>query len=134
MDFQIVYYLTSIVLGTMLFFSFIVAPTTFKVLDENFARKFCCDIELLYVGNNVLDTEFMDTTVVSLREKLGENYHITSTIIPHTMFKSRRSITNLVINSEGARIVVLPVIDHLVSEFLLHQIVLDASVPVCVLR
>ena len=104
------------------------------LLIEKFARKFGCDIELLYVGNSVLDTEFMDTTVVSLREKLGENYHITSTIIPHTVFKSRRSITNSVINSEGARIVVLPVINHLVSEFLLHQIVLNASVPVCVLR
>ena len=104
------------------------------LLIENFARKFGCDIELLYVGASVIDTEFMDTTVVSLREKLGENYHITSTIIPHTIFKSRRYITNSVINSEGARIVVLPVIGHLVSEFLLHQIVLDASVPVCVLR
>ena len=104
------------------------------LLIENFARKFGCDIELLYVGASVIDTEFMDTTVVSLREKLGENYHITSTIIPHTIFKSRRYITNSVINSEGARIVVLPVMDHLVSEFLLHQIVLDASVPVCVLR
>ena len=48
MDFQIVYYLTSIVLGTMLFFSFIVAPTTFKVLDENFARKFIRKIFPLY--------------------------------------------------------------------------------------
>ena len=48
MDFQIVYYLTSIVLGTMLFFSFIVAPTTFKVLDENFARKFIRRIFPLY--------------------------------------------------------------------------------------
>ena len=48
MDFQIVYYLTSIVLGAMLFFSFIVAPTTFKVLDENFARKFIRRIFPLY--------------------------------------------------------------------------------------
>ena len=48
MDFQIVYYLTSIVLGAMLFFSFIVAPTTFKVLDENFARKFIRKIFPLY--------------------------------------------------------------------------------------
>jgi len=101
---------------------------------EDFARKFGCDIELLYVGNSVINTEFMDSTVVSLRERLGENYHITSTIVPHNFFKSRRSITNSVIESEGARIVVLPVMDHLVSEFLLHQIVLDASVPVCVLR
>ena len=103
-------------------------------LIESFARKFGCDIELLYVGKNIIDTEFMDSTVVSLREKLGENYHITSTIIPHTLFKSRRSITNSVVDSEGARIVVLPVMDHLVSEFLLHQVVLDVSVPVCVLR
>jgi len=101
---------------------------------ESFAIKFGCDIELLYVGSKVLDTEFMDSTVVSLRERLGENYHITSTIIPHTFFKSRRYITNSVVDSEGARIVVLPVMDHLVSEFLLHQVVLDASVPVCVLR
>jgi len=101
---------------------------------ESFARKFGCDIELLYVGKNIIDTEFMDSTVVSLREKLGENYHITSTIIPHTLFKSRRAITNSVVDSEGARIVVLPVMNHLVSEFLLHQVVLDVSVPVCVLR
>ena len=52
----------------------------------------------------------------------------------HTFFKSRKTITNSVVESEGARIVVLPLINHLVSEFLLHQVVLDASVPVCVLR
>ena len=33
-------YLTSIVLGIMLFFSFVVAPVTFTVLDEENARKF----------------------------------------------------------------------------------------------
>ena len=76
----------------------------------------------------------MDKTVVSLREKLGEKFHITSTIVPHTFFKSRKSITNSVVESEGARIVVLPLINHLVSEFLLHQVGRDASVPVCVGR
>ena len=101
---------------------------------ESFAKKFGCDIELLYLGKNRIDTGFMDSTVVSLRERLGENYHITSTIIPHTFFKSRRAITNSVVDSEGARIVVLPDMSHLVSEFLLHEIVLGASVPVCVLR
>jgi len=101
---------------------------------EMFARKFGCDIEILYLGKNRINTEFVDSTVVTLREKLGENYHITSTIIPHTFFKSRKSITNSVVNSEGARIVVLPVMNHLVSEFLLHQVVLNMSVPVCVLR
>ena len=101
---------------------------------ETFATKFGCDIELLYLGKNRMDTEFMDSAVVTLRERLGEKYHITSTIIPHSFFKSRKSITNSVVDSEGARIVVLPVMNHLVSEFLLHQVVLDVSVPVCVLR
>ena len=101
---------------------------------ETFATKFGCDIELLYLGKNRMDTEFMDSAVITLRERLGEKYHITSTIIPHSFFKSRKSITNSVVDSEGARIVVLPVMNHLVSEFLLHQVVLDVSVPVCVLR
>ena len=101
---------------------------------EEFARKFGCDIEILYLGKKRINTDFMDKIVVSLREKLGEKFHITSSIIPHTFFKSRKAITNSVIESEGARIVVLPLLNHLVSEFLLHQVVLDASVPVCVLR
>ena len=101
---------------------------------ETFATKFGCDIELLYLGKNRIDTDFMYSTVVTLRESLGEKYHITSTLIPHSFFKSRKTITNSVVDSEGARIVVLPVMNHLVSEFLLHQVVLDVSVPVCVLR
>ena len=34
------YYLTSAILGIMIFFSFAVAPITFTVLDENNARKY----------------------------------------------------------------------------------------------
>ena len=101
---------------------------------ENFAKKFGCDIELLYLGKDILDTKFIDASVATLRESLGEKYHITSTIQPHSFFKSRKSITNSVIDSEGARIVVLPDKSHLVSEFLLHEVVLGTSVPVCVLR
>ena len=37
---QISIYLTSIILGIMLFFSFVVAPITFTALDEENARKF----------------------------------------------------------------------------------------------
>ncbi len=48
MDQQIIYFLTSIVLGAMLFFSFVIAPTIFKVLDENYARKFIRKIFPLY--------------------------------------------------------------------------------------
>ena len=37
---QIILYLTSIILGIMLFFSFVVAPVTFTALNEENARKF----------------------------------------------------------------------------------------------
>ena len=37
---QYALYLTAIILGAMIFFSFIVAPTTFKLLDEENSRKF----------------------------------------------------------------------------------------------
>ncbi len=37
---QISVYLTSIILGIMLFFSFVVAPVTFTTLNEENARKF----------------------------------------------------------------------------------------------
>ncbi len=107
-----------------------------KAIDsvEVFARKFGCDIEFLYLGKGRIKTDFMDLAVITLREKLGEKFHITSTIKPHTFFKSRKVIVNSVVESKGARIVVLPLINHLVSEFLLHQVVLNALVPVCVIR
>ena len=37
---QIGLYLTSVILGTMVFFSFVVAPVTFTTLNEENARKF----------------------------------------------------------------------------------------------
>ena len=37
---QIVLYLTSIILGMMIFFSFVVAPVTFKLLNEENSRTF----------------------------------------------------------------------------------------------
>ena len=37
---QVGLYLTSVVLGTMIFFSFVVAPITFTTLNEENARKF----------------------------------------------------------------------------------------------
>ena len=45
----IVSYLTSAILGIMLFFSFVVAPVTFTVLSEENARKF---IRKYYTQNN----------------------------------------------------------------------------------
>ena len=102
---------------------------------ENFSRKFKCDLELLHIGTEIFgDAEAMDKAVEQLRNKLGGDFHVTSTIIPLSYFKSRKTITNSVVESEGARVVILPDIEEAVSDILLHQLVLSASVPVCVLR
>ena len=45
---QSVNYLTSILLGIMIFFSFVVAPSTFRFLNEEYARKFIRGIFPLY--------------------------------------------------------------------------------------
>ena len=50
---QISIYLTSIILGIMLFFSFIVAPVTFTALDEENARKFIRKIFPYYYNVNL---------------------------------------------------------------------------------
>ena len=46
-------YLTSIILGIMLFFSFVVAPVTFTTLDEENARKFIRKIFPYYYNVNL---------------------------------------------------------------------------------
>ncbi len=50
---QICLYLTSIILGIMLFFSFVVAPVTFTALDEENARKFIRNIFPYYYNVNL---------------------------------------------------------------------------------
>ena len=51
---QLIIYLTSIILGIMLFFSFAVAPTTFKLLDEKNARSFIRGIFPIYYILNLI--------------------------------------------------------------------------------
>ena len=102
---------------------------------ESFARKFGCDIELLHLGTEIFGgAEALDGAVSELRTSLGGDFHITSTIIPLSLFRTRRAITNSVLRQEGARIVILPDVEDAVSDTLLHQLVLSAAVPVCVLR
>ena len=102
---------------------------------EGFARMFNCDLELLYLGSKIIkDVENIDAAVSHLRNNLGGDYHVTSTIEPLGFFRTRKGVTNSVVSSEGARIVILPNIKHAVSDVLLHQLVLSASVPVCVLK
>ena len=50
---QVSLYLTSIVLGVMLFFSFVVAPVTFTSLNEENARKFIRKIFPYYYTVNL---------------------------------------------------------------------------------
>ena len=50
---QISLYLTSIIFGIMLFFSFVVAPVTFTALNEENARKFVRKIFPYYYNVNL---------------------------------------------------------------------------------
>ena len=61
---------------------------------EDFSRKFKCDLELLHIGTEIFGgAEAIDKAVEELREKLGGEFHVTSTIVPLGFFKSRRAIT-----------------------------------------
>ena len=50
---QLSFYLASIILGIMLFFSFVVAPVTFSALNEENARKFIRKIFPYYYTVNL---------------------------------------------------------------------------------
>ena len=51
---QLGLYLTSVILGTMVFFSFVVAPVTFTTLNEENARKFIRKIFPYYYLFNLI--------------------------------------------------------------------------------
>ena len=56
---QISTYMVSMVLGIMLFFSFVVAPVTFTVLDEENSRKFIRKIFPYYYNVNLVISFFV---------------------------------------------------------------------------
>ena len=51
---QISIYLTAMILGIMLFFSFVIAPVVFTTLDEDNARKFIRRIFPFYYNVNLI--------------------------------------------------------------------------------
>jgi len=51
---QFALYLTAIIFGAMIFFSFVVAPITFKLLDEENSRKFIRGIFPFYYLLNLI--------------------------------------------------------------------------------
>ena len=72
---QINVYLTSMILGIMLFFSFVIAPVVFNTLDENNARKFIRRIFPFYYNVNLGISFFVLITFILLSKK-GVDFYL----------------------------------------------------------
>ena len=72
---QISFYLTSMILGIMLFFSFVIAPVVFTTLDENNARKFIRRIFPFYYNVN-LGISFIVLIAFILLSKIGVDFYL----------------------------------------------------------
>ena len=72
---QITVYLTSMILGIMLFFSFVIAPVVFTTLDENNARKFIRRIFPFYYNVN-LGISFIVVITFILLSKIGVDFYL----------------------------------------------------------
>ena len=72
---QISVYLTSMILGIMLFFSFVIAPVVFTTLDENNARKFIRRIFPFYYNVN-LGISVIVLMIFILLSKIGVDFYL----------------------------------------------------------
>ena len=72
---QISIYLTSMILGIMLFFSFVIAPVVFTTLDEENARKFIRRIFPFYYNVNLGLSLVVLLTFLFL-SKLGIDFYL----------------------------------------------------------
>ena len=72
---QISIYLTAIVLGIMLFFSFVIAPVVFTTLDEDNARKFIRRIFPFYYNVN-LGISLIVLLIFIFLSKLGVDFYL----------------------------------------------------------
>ena len=68
-------YLTSMILGIMLFFSFVIAPVVFTSLDEENARKFIRRIFPFYYNVN-LGVSFIVLITFLLSSNIGVDFYI----------------------------------------------------------
>ena len=68
-------YLTAMILGIMLFFSFVIAPVVFTTLDEDNARKFIRRIFPFYYNVN-LTISFIVLLLFLFLSKLGINFYL----------------------------------------------------------
>ena len=78
---QVGLYLTSIILGIMLFFSFVVAPVTFTSLDEENARKFIRKIFPYYYTVNLVISSLVVFSFIYLKIYSIDFYLILSVTI-----------------------------------------------------
>ena len=76
---QISTYLTSMILGIMLFFSFVIAPVVFTTLDEENARKFIRRIFPFYYNVN-LGISIIVLIILFLLNKFGTDFYLILTI------------------------------------------------------
>ena len=72
---QVSIYLTAMILGIMLFFSFVIAPVVFTTLDEENARKFIRRIFPFYYNVN-LGISLIVLIIFLLLSKLGKDFYL----------------------------------------------------------
>ena len=72
---QVSIYLTAMVLGVMLFFSFVIAPVVFTTLDEDNARKFIRKIFPFYYNVN-LGISLIVVLIFIFLSKLGIDFYL----------------------------------------------------------
>ena len=72
---QVSIYLTAMILGIMLFFSFVIAPVVFTTLDEDNARKFIRRIFPFYYNVN-LAISFIALLIFLFLSKLGVDFYL----------------------------------------------------------
>ncbi len=76
---QISTYMVSMVLGIMLFFSFVVAPITFTVLDEENSRKFIRKIFPYYYTVSLL-ISFLVLIFLVIQKTFSLNFYLILTV------------------------------------------------------
>ena len=72
---QVSIYLIAMILGIMLFFSFVIAPVVFTTLDEDNARKFIRKIFPFYYNVN-LAISFVILLIFLFLSKLGVDFYL----------------------------------------------------------
>ena len=77
---QLSIYLTAMILGIMLFFSFVIAPVVFTTLDDENARKFIRRIFPFYYNVN-LGISFIVLIIFFILSNFGINFYLILAVV-----------------------------------------------------